>query len=235
MGAYKTQYPTAGNLALKEEFSDIDVQTDSGASALPNDYLPRLLEVKTKGFLSEMEHRANIPFENVENPMTETGTFTFDDDLSPSSLSLDVKEEFVLYEPNLNILHSQLLRSNSRKLVSEFMRTLRYALLSTIAVKGDQIAKIVLRGGILKDTKNLSDPFSLDIELFIILNIESYSLSDVVVTLARKVYGKILDKKQVFFINTVLSQEEWENITPKGEHLILVEKERVLQNSLQEY
>jgi len=101
--------------------------------------------------------------------------------------------------------------------------------LSTVAVKGDQIAKIILRGGILKDTTNLFDPFSLDIELFIILNIESYSLSDVVVELADKIYGDILYEKKLLFINTVLSQTEWNNIiSDQDEHLILVEKERVL-------
>ncbi len=149
--------------------------------------------------------------------------------LSEVVVSENITEPFRLCESNLAELERRLLENNNKELVDDFMNTLRYALLSTVAVKGDQIAKIILRGGILKDTTNLFDPFSLDIELFIILNIESYSLSDVVVELADKIYGDILYEKKLLFINTVLSQTEWNNIiSDQDEHLILVEKERVL-------
>jgi len=148
--------------------------------------------------------------------------------ISPASevaVGDNITEPFRLCESNLTKVERRLLENNSKELVDDFMRTLRYALLSTVAVKGDQIAKIILRGGILKDTTNLSDPFSLDIELFIILNIESY----VVVELAEKIYGDILYEKRILFINTILSQTEWNNIiSDQDEYLILVEKERVL-------
>jgi hypothetical protein len=134
-------------------------------------------------------------------------------------------EPFRMCESNLTKLEKHLLENNSKELVDDFMKTLRYALLSTIDIKGDQIAKIVLGGGILKYTTNLSDPFSLDIELFIILNIESYSLSEVVVELADNIYGDILYEKRILFINTILSQTEWSNIiSDQDEYLILVEK-----------
>jgi len=143
---------------------------------------------------------------------------------------------FRLCESNLTKLETRLLENNNKELVDDFMDTLRYALLSTINLKGNQITQIILRGGILRDTMNLSDPFSLDIELFIILNIESYSLSDIVIELADNIYGDILDKKRIFFINTVLSQPEWNNIVhDQDEYLILVEKESVLQNSLHQH
>ena len=121
-------------------------------------------------------------------------------------------EPFRLCESNLMRLEKQLSENNSKELVDDFMETLRYALSATINLKADIIDKIILRGGILKDTTNLFDPFSLDIELFIILNIESYSLSGIVVDLADNIYGDILYEKRILFINTILSQTEWNNI-----------------------
>ena len=148
---------------------------------------------------------------------------------SETAMSEEITEPFRLCESNLTKLETRLLENNSKELVDDFMETLRYALLSTIDIKGDIINQIILGGGILKDTTNLSDPFSLDIELFIILNIESYSLSGVVVELADNIYGDILDKKRILFINTILSQTEWNNIIDdQDEYLVLVEKESVL-------
>ena len=156
--------------------------------------------------------------------------------ISETAMGEDITEPFRLCESNLTKLERRLLENNSKELVDDFMKTLRYALLSTVAIKGDQIDKIILRGGILKDTTNLSDPFSLDIELFIILNIESYSLAEIIVELADNIYGDILDKKRILFINTILSQTEWNNIiSDQDEYLILVEKGRVLQNSLHQH
>ena len=193
------RYPILGNLALKEEFTDIDTQTE---------------------FIDYQKPPLTI----------ETGNLTFDDKLSNRASDAEfIREQFVLRESNLMKLDALLSKSNGRKLADEFMKTLRYALLSTVAIKGDQIDKIILRGGILNDTTNLSDPFSLDIELFIILNIESYSLSGVIVELADNIYGDILYEKKLLFINTILSQTEWNNIIhDQDEYLILVEKERVL-------
>ena len=139
-------------------------------------------------------------------------------------------EPFRLCESNLTKLETRLLENNSKELVDDFMETLRYALLSTINLKSDRIAKIILRGGILKDTTNLSDPFSLDIELLIILRSESYSLAEMTFELADYIYGGILDKKRILFFCTILSHTEWKRIKTfeNNEYLILVEKERAL-------
>lgn len=129
-----------------------------------------------------------------------------------------------LDQSELSQLESLLLMYNNHQLVDEFMRTLRYALLSTVAIKGNEIEKIILRGDILRDTTNLSDPFSLDIELFIVLNVETYILSDILVELADNIYGEILGKEGIFFINTVLSQTEWNNIASTlDDYLILAQ------------
>jgi len=138
-------------------------------------------------------------------------------------------EPFRLCESNLTKLETRLLENNSRRLVDDFMETLRYALVSTINLKGAQITQIILCGGILRDTTNLSDPFSLDIELFIILQSESYSLAEMTFELADYIYGDILYEKRLLFINTILSQTEWNSIiSDQDEYLILVEKESVL-------
>lgn len=141
-----------------------------------------------------------------------------------------ITEPFHLYESNLTKLETRLLENNNKELVADFMETLRYALLSTINLKGDILAKIILQGGILKDTTNLSDPFSLDIELLIILQNESYSLAEMTFELADYIYGEILDKKRLLFFCTILSYTEWKRIKTfeNNEYLILVEKERAL-------
>jgi hypothetical protein len=137
---------------------------------------------------------------------------------------------FRLCESNLTKLETRLLENNNKELVDDFMETLRYALLSTINLKGNQITQIILRGGILRDTMNLSDPFSLDIELLIILQSESYSLAEMTFELADYIYGEILDKKRILFFCTILSYTEWKHIKTfeNNEYLILVEAERVL-------
>ncbi|MBM3237962.1 hypothetical protein FJZ31_16860 [Candidatus Poribacteria bacterium] len=137
---------------------------------------------------------------------------------------------FRLCESNLTKIETRLLENNNKALVDDFMETLRYALLSTVAVKGEQIDKIILRGGILRDTMNLSDPFSLDIELLIILLSESYPLAEMTFELADYIYGEILDKKRILFFCTILSHTEWKRMKPfeNNEYLILVEGERAL-------
>ena len=139
-------------------------------------------------------------------------------------------EPFRLCESNLTRLETQLLENNSRGLVDDFMETLRYALVSTINLKGAQITQIILCGGILRDTTNLSDPFSLDIELLIILQSESYSLAEMTFELADYIYGEILDKKRILFFCTILSNTEWKRMKnfENNEYLILVEGESVL-------
>ena len=139
-------------------------------------------------------------------------------------------EPFRLCESNLTKLETQLLENNNEELVDDFMETLRYALVSTINLKGAQITQIILRGGILRDTTNLSDPFSLDIELLIILQSESYSLAEMTFELADYIYGEILDKKRILFFCTILSNTEWKRIKnfENNEYLILVEGEGVL-------
>ncbi len=139
-------------------------------------------------------------------------------------------EPFCLCESNLTKLKARLLESNSKEFVDDFMKTLRYALLSTINLKGDQITKIILQGGILKDTVNLSDPFSIDVELLIILQNESYSLAEMTFELADYIYGEILDKKRILFFCTILSHTEWKRTETfeNNEYLILVGEERAL-------
>jgi len=166
---------------------------------------------------------------------TETGHL--DDELSVMLPDVESdRRQFILHEPNLMRLDALLSESNDRILVDEFMKTLRYALLSTLAIKGNQIVQIILRGGILQNMQDLSDLFSLDIELVIVLDVESYSLSEILLELAEEIYGDILCAKGLFFIKTVLSQREWNNIAPdQDEYLILVEKESALPNSLHKY